>query len=179
MKESTLQCHVADCDKPSKCHGYCAKHYTRFYRHGDPLVNLHKGVKKHPLYGTWLAMKNRCYNPNSEDWPRYGGRGIRVCDKWRDDFCAFADDMGERPDDYTLDRIDFNGDYCPENCRWANKYEQAWNKSNTRGKLRGVKKTKSGYRARISYNCHEISKSFATVDEAIAYRAVLEAKYGR
>ena len=129
MKESTLQCHVADCDKPSKCHGYCAKHYTRFCRHGDPLVNLYKGVKKHPLYGTWLAMKNRCYNPNSEDWPRYGGRGIRVCDRWRDDFCAFADDMGERPDGHTIDRIDFNGDYCPENCRWITQTQQCRNKS--------------------------------------------------
>lgn len=75
-----LRCSVGGCNKPAKSRGYCAKHYTRFYRHGNALTNMRPGNKKHPLYSTWLAMKNRCNNPRGKDWPRYGGRGIRKKD---------------------------------------------------------------------------------------------------
>lgn len=175
-----LRCSVVGCNKPAKSRGYCAKHYTRFYRHGNALTNMRPGNKKHLLYSTWLAMKNRCNNPRGKDWQRYGGRGIRVCERWSNSFEAFANDMGDRPNGCTLDRIDTNGNYCPDNCRWANKYEQAWNKTTTKGALRGTKKNRNRYTARITVDCKEIYLgNFKTLAEAISARKEAEKQYAR
>lgn len=87
---------------------------------------------KHPLFNTWKAMIQRCENPLHTWYPRYGGRGISICQKWRNDFYAFVTDVGERPAGKTLDRIDGNGNYEPGNVRWADgKTQQNNRKGNT------------------------------------------------
>lgn len=83
-------------------------------------------------YKSWRLMLSRCYNKNSNRYYRYGGRGITVCDRWRNSFAAFLEDMGERPERLTLDRKDNNGPYCKDNCRWATLLEQSRNKSSSK-----------------------------------------------
>lgn len=86
-----------------------------------------KNVKKHLLYHSWCGLKSRCYTPSNPKYPRYGGRGIKVCDRWLHSFENFAADMGERPKDHSVDRKDNDGDYTPDNCRWATASEQSRN----------------------------------------------------
>jgi hypothetical protein len=82
----------------------------------------------HPLSPTWSNIKQRCYNVNNKDYKHYGGRGIKVCDRWLESFENFLEDMGDRPDGYSLDRIDNNENYEPSNCRWADKETQIKNR---------------------------------------------------
>lgn len=87
------------------------------------------GMKADDRYTTWRGMKERCRNPRNHKWADYGGRGITICDRWRD-FAAFCADMGERPAGHGIERIDNAKGYEPGNCRWATQKDQCRNKRN-------------------------------------------------
>jgi hypothetical protein len=91
----------------------------------------HGGTHSSEWY-TWKDIKQRCRNKTDNDYAAYGGRGIRVCDRWADDFAAFLADMGPRPPGRSIDRINNDGDYEPGNCRWATLAEQNRNRRSTR-----------------------------------------------
>jgi len=90
------------------------------------------GLGKAPEYAIWNGMKQRCYNPNVQSYPRYGGAGVTICDEWREDFTAFYRDMGPRPSpQHSIERRDNSKGYEPSNCHWATLDEQANNKRRT------------------------------------------------
>jgi hypothetical protein len=81
-------------------------------------------------YKAWNSMKCRCYNPNIKDYKNYGGRGVRVCERWRTSFIDFFQDLGPKPTpEHSLDRIDVNGHYEPLNCKWSTRKEQVNNRT--------------------------------------------------
>ncbi len=90
------------------------------------------GMTKSPERMSWKAAKARCFNENSSKYPDYGARGITMCDRWKNSFQNFFDDMGPRPSGSSIDRINVDGNYEPGNCRWATVSDQATNKRRSR-----------------------------------------------
>lgn len=104
---------------------------------GKHARSMKHGLRNTRLYHVWLSMKDRCFNERCQYFKNYGGRGITVCDSWKESFEAFhswAMENGYNPDakrgDCTLDRINVDGNYCPENCRWVDMYVQNNNRQN-------------------------------------------------
>lgn len=122
-------------------------------------VNKTYGMSDSRIHYIWGNMKGRCYNENDQAYDRYGGRGITVCDEWREDFTAFVDwaFANGYADNLTLDRRDNDGNYCPENCRWATYKTQANNRRNSRPL------TFNGETKSLSEWCEEYGKKRDTV----------------
>lgn len=123
------------------------------YKHGMYLTRTNK---------IWKQMKIRCLNPNHSTYKSYGGRGIKVCDRWLNSFEDFLKDMGHPPTpSHTLDRINGNGNYCPENCRWATRIEQASNTSrNVLLDFKGERMTMAGWSRKTGLSAGAIRHRF-------------------
>jgi hypothetical protein len=131
------------------------------------------GKKGSRVYSIWSGMMSRCNNPNAYGYKNYGGRGIQICDKWKK-FEGFYEDMGDPPDDCTLDRINNNGNYCIENCRWGTKQEQVNNRRNTLHLTAfGVTKSVSEWAQEIGVQYQtlyrRLSKTGWTPEKALTY----------
>jgi hypothetical protein len=141
------------------------------------------GRSKDKVYLVWKTMIRRCHVKSSKGYPNYGARGISVCPAWRSSFETFILDMGERPEGHSLERLDNNGDYCPENCVWADRAQQSINrrkfKSNSSGHV-GVysNKSKNKWFAGIGAGGRFIrSELFDSFEDAVAKRKEYEMMY--
>ena len=165
LKRVASPCEVSDCHKLAYCLNMCVTHYQRFRKWGNPNTKKTAGwrsnpyidgkpITRHELYSVWSSMKQRCYDANCPNYENYGGRGIKVCERWEESFYNFYDDMGERPSNkHQLDRIDNDGDYTPENCRWVVQKLQANNKRNNRLlTVDGITKTLANWSDELGIN---------------------------
>lgn len=188
LDKSPYKCKVEDCQKTSDCgnfsNGYCRAHYVRTLTGcslDKPIRVIDKNNRTgHKLFSLYKIMCQRCNIKSIQEYSNYGGRGIKVCDRWLgvNGFINFLSDMGDRPTpNHSLDRIDVNGDYEPSNCRWATKHEQA---SNTRKSkdIVGVNKCKNKWRAYLKVNKkYVLMQSFYNKEDAIKARLDAEIKF--
>ncbi len=180
-------CKIDKCSSKIVARELCSKHYHRQYRYGDTNFVYRERTLQYrdtPEYRAWKNIKSRCYNKNVPSYKYYGGRGIGVCDRWRKSFYSFLNDMGQRPGaEYSIDRKNNDGDYSPDNCRWATKSQQGVNtrlyKTNKTG-FRNVSLSKNGkYVVRIRRDKVEkylgiyesIDEARSIIDEYLSERA--------
>jgi len=127
----------------------------------ENIVAANKRRKKHGMhttrvYNIWRSMKDRCTNPNSPSFPRYGGRGVAVCQRWQS-FTAFYADMGDPPVGMSIDRTDVNGNYEPTNCRWATAKQQSNNtRTNTKVTYNGKTQTLAQWARELDLPYHRV-----------------------
>lgn len=114
------------------------------------------GLANTPVHRVWIGMRSRCNNPQSREYVNYGGRGIKVCERW-DSFENFVADMGVRPEGYSIDRINNDGNYEPSNCRWATTTQQLNNRRVNRVlELNGERRTIGEWSAKLGIGWHTI-----------------------
>ena len=186
-------CSVNGCKGRHFSNGFCSKHYIRWRKYGNPYktkINRSNLTEKFPEeHKTWMQMTRRCRDKNND---HYCGRGITVCDRWLGvyGFSNFLKDMGPKPSYkktrggmpfYTLDRVDPSLGYNKENCRWANKWMQAWNKEDKRSFSRRVgvtyKKKLGVWVAQLQKDGEHYARYAKTEDGAIQARREMEQEY--
>lgn len=176
---SKRTCSLQDCVRPHKGHGYCRLHLDRLKRYGDVNRGLKHGLCSSPEYRAWSHMKERCSNIKAQEYESYGGRGIKVCERWLK-FENFYADMGDRPSNkHSLDRIDNDGNYEPDNCRWATGIEQVLNRRTNKNNTSGYKgvsfdKRKGRWTAQMSVNYKHVFLGYFD-DPEQAHEVYLEA----
>lgn len=126
-------------------------HYIRNRRHGNPLITKHHKQSQSKSYRRWNSMRQRCENPNDWAYAHYGGRGIKVCDRWKNSYFDYLSDVGEPPSSrHSLDRIDNDGNYEPKNTRWVLQDVQAHNQRvRSKTGFKGVYEFRGKYRASL------------------------------
>lgn len=138
-----MSCSIEGCSNRAVKRTWCQTHYTRWHRHGNPKITkieMH-GLTKTSEYKIWRQLRQRCYEANDKAYKDYGGRGIKVCERWSK-FSNFLSDMGEKPQGHYIDRLDNDGDYSPDNCKWVTSKESANNRrTNILIERAGVTKT--------------------------------------
>lgn len=146
-----------------------------------PYKPVVEGVNRKQMkeYSIWRAIKSRTTNPNTDDYNRYMGRGICCCNEWINSFETFYKDMGPCPEGYSIDRIDPNGDYCKENCRWANSVTQSQNRGDFNllftynGETHVLKEWSRILNIKYTTLYNRITKSNMSFEEAINYKKPL------
>jgi len=181
-------CKIEGCENKHKAKGLCRKHYLRLWKHGDPFFKKAEkhGMKDTSEYYAWARIKQRCYNSNYHLYRRYGGRGIMVCDKWKNSFIAFFKDMGPKPfPKAQIDRIDNNKGYYKENCHWATATENGRNRECVKLNMQKAKEIRESYKTRnITYKKLSLiyGVDFSTIGNVITYKTwkdnQIEAQHG-
>jgi hypothetical protein len=131
------------------------------------------GYRNHPMYHRWAAMIQRCYDTNDAEYKNYGARGIKVCDRWRESFWNYAEDVGLPPfPGASIDRVVNDGDYCVGNCRWVSKKEQTLNRRNTRFlEFNGMSMCIADWERHLGFSIGSLKGRFArgmTVEQALS-----------